>query len=120
VVASTAAFALRYGNGFNIAGQFEGNFDNGGETVQLLDSTGEEILEFKYDGAWYDPADGDGYSLVVRSANPAFDSYDDVLSWAISAALGGSPGTADTSGFPKSSKDGAMSISAQRSCRRVY
>jgi len=35
----------------------------------------------------------------VRSANPAFDSYDDVLSWAISAALGGSPGTADTSGF---------------------
>jgi hypothetical protein len=94
VVSNTAAFALRYGSGFYLAGQFEGNFDNGGETVQLLDASGEEILEFTYDDAWYPPADGAGYTLVVRLANPAFDSYGHPLTWALGAP-GGSPGSGD-------------------------
>lgn len=99
VVAHVAAFNLRYGAVGNVAGAFEGSLDNGGETIQLLDVTGEEVLEFSYKDSWYPPADGGGYSLVVRAANPAFDAYGSATSWALSGAPGGSPGADDAGGF---------------------
>ena len=99
VVAHAAAFNLRYGATVNVAGAFEGSLDNGGETIQLLDVTGEEILEFSYSDAWYPPADGGGYSLVARAANPAFDGYGSATAWAISGVAGGSPGDGDAGGF---------------------
>ncbi len=99
VVAHVAAFNLRYGAGVNVAGAFEGSLDNSGETIQLLDVVGEEILEFSYNDTWYPPTDGAGYSLVVRAANPAFDGYGNAVAWAISGSAGGSPGGGDTGGF---------------------
>jgi hypothetical protein len=99
-VASEAAFALRYGAGFNVAGQFEGNFNNSGEEVRLLDGVGEEVLRFVYDRTWYPPTDLGGYSLVTRNAAPPYDGYDLSTAWAISAQPGGSPGTGDTT-FPQ-------------------
>jgi hypothetical protein len=96
VVASDAAFALRYGSGFNVAGQFEGNFDNSGEEVRLLDGVGEEVLRFVYNRTWYPPTDLGGYSLVTRDAAPAYDGYNLSTAWAISGQPGGSPGTGDT------------------------
>jgi hypothetical protein len=97
VVANQLAFQTRYGTGFNIAGEFEGSFDNSGETVRLLDAVGEEVLEFTYDASWYPPTDGGGYSLVTRISNPTFDGYDNPTAWAISGNTGGSPGSSDSS-----------------------
>lgn len=97
LVSNQAAFALRYGSGFNIAGQFEGNLDNSGETLGLLDSVGERVLEFTYDDAWYPPADGGGYSLVTRSGTPPYNDYEAATAWAISGQQKGTPGNAESS-----------------------
>lgn len=108
VIASLlAAYNLRNAAaGAVIAGQFEGNLSNSGETLQLLDVSGEQIFEFKYDPEWYGIPDltaGDGvgpvqgYSLVTRSQSPAWDAYENPLSWALGGTAGGTPGQSDTS-----------------------
>jgi hypothetical protein len=106
VVSLLAAYNLRYGGaGAIVAGQFEGNLDNNGETVQLLDPVGESILEFTYDPLWFGiPKLGDpgildppqGYSLVTQNSSPAWDVYENPATWALSETAGGSPGTGDT------------------------
>lgn len=97
LVSNTAAFTLRYGSGLPVAGQFEGNLNNGGEQIQLLDSVGEVVLEFSYDPTWFPLADGGGYSLVTRDAVPNYTVYGTPAGWALSAQQGGTPGAADTS-----------------------
>ncbi len=97
VVADQAAFELRYGLGFNIAGQYTGKLDNDGEEVQILDAVGENILEFEYNDAWYPPTGQQGYSLVVLDpANIPVTGYDLPENWGISLAVGGDPGSAST------------------------
>jgi len=98
IVANLAAFQLRYGHSHDaqIAGVFGGNLDNSGEHLQLLDASGENILDFTYNNSWFPPSDEGGRTLVIRSANPDWSTYDLPQSWAISGAVGGSPGTADT------------------------
>lgn len=105
IVALTAAYNLRYaGAGAIVAGQFEGNLDNNGETLQLRDSVGESVLEFTYDPLWFGiPQSSNpalinppvGYSLVTRTNNPAWNAYGNPTTWALSDASGGSPGTGD-------------------------
>ena len=107
VVSLLAAYNLRYaGSGALVAGQCEGNLANDGETIQVLDSVGESILQFKYDPVWYgvpkiaDPlmlTGADGYSLVTRSASPAWDGYEQPTSWALADPAGGTPGAGDAS-----------------------
>ncbi len=82
---NTAAFALRHPAYTGLlAGSFTGDLDNGGEQIHLLDPSGESILEFAYDGAWYWPADDNGYSLVIRDPAAAYTSWDTETSWGIS------------------------------------
>ena len=97
VVANLAAFQLRYGHSLDaqIAGVFAGNLDNSGEHLQVLDVTGENILDFTYNNSWFPPSEEGGRSLVIRSANPDWSTYDLPQSWALSGTVGGSPGTAD-------------------------
>jgi hypothetical protein len=97
VVANLAAFSTRYSTaGLQIAGEWIGNLDNGGEQIKVYDSRGEEILEFSY-GDWYSPTDGDGYSLVfLDPAGTPYTGWGDRPNWSISAAAGGTPGAADT------------------------
>jgi hypothetical protein len=97
VVKNTAAFTARYGSGLPIAGQFTGNLDNDGERIQLLDTTGEEILDFSYDDDWYPITDGLGFSLVVVDEAAEPDAWDRKSQWRASGALGGSPGNAEPS-----------------------
>jgi hypothetical protein len=53
-----------------IAGQYDGNLSNGGETIQVDDANGEKILEFRYSDAFPWPAaDGNGRSLVINDPN---------------------------------------------------
>lgn len=95
VVADQAAFQLRYGNGFNIAGEYEGRLSNDGEEIQILDSSGENVLEFDFNDVWYDPTDDDGYSLVVLDPEGTpFTEFDEPSRWGVSLQVGGNPGQA--------------------------
>jgi hypothetical protein len=106
VVSLLAAFNLRYGAaGANVAGQYEGNLSNDGETIRILDPVGESVLEFTYDPLWFGvPKPGApattislaGYSLVTKTNSPAYDGYENPLNWALTDTAGGTPGTPDS------------------------
>ena len=107
VVSLLSAYNLRHGAaGALVAGQYEGNLDKGGETLQITDAVGESVLEFTYDPLWYgvpkvsNPAElkaVQGYSLVMRSVSPVWNAYETPTSWALSGTAGGTPGANDTS-----------------------
>lgn len=99
LVANLAAFRARYGTSLDtlIPGEFLGNLDNAGEQIQLTDSVGEVVLDFTYSDTWYPPTDGTGRSLVTRVQNTAHTAFDTATAWAISGAIGGTPGTPDAS-----------------------
>jgi hypothetical protein len=95
VVRNTAAFAARYGSGLNIAGQYVGALENGGERIQLVDARGEEILDFSYDNKWHPITDGLGFSLAVVDENAEPDSWGSKSQWRPSGRIGGSPSLDD-------------------------
>lgn len=68
VVAGRAEFEEAYPD-FDglIAGEYTGRLENAGEKIRLADAFGRTICEFKYQDAWYDITDGDGFSLTLRS-----------------------------------------------------
>ncbi len=96
VVENVDAFEARYGQGFNIAGQYEGSLDNGGETVELQDAAGQIIHSFRYKDGWYDLTDGAGFSLTVNdpwTTDP--NALGEKTAWRPSVHAGGSPGFDD-------------------------
>lgn len=97
LVANLAAFQLRYGNGLDaqIAGVYNGNLDNNGENIQLLDAVGEMILEFRYDDDWFPPSNEGGRTLVLRFDGIDWSLYDLPESWALSGQVDGTPGGGD-------------------------
>ncbi|HEU5125134.1 MAG TPA: lamin tail domain-containing protein, partial [Verrucomicrobiae bacterium] len=96
VVRNQSAFIGLYGSGFNIAGQYSGALNSGGETLRLEDAVGEKILEFTYNNTWYPITDGLGFSLVIVDENAPWNSWDNAASWRASGRLNGSPGEADS------------------------
>jgi hypothetical protein len=98
VVKNRAAFEAHYGTGLPIAGEFEGNLANPGDTLTLLDAAGATLRSFAYAdiAPWPTGADGDGYSLVLAapSADPTVPA-----NWRTSVAAGGSPGGSDSVPF---------------------
>jgi hypothetical protein len=95
VAANLPAFQLRYGTPATILGPYLGTLDNGGEAIELVDASGEVVLDFTYNDAWFPPTDGTGRTLVVRDAAPSYTGYGGPSHWAISGSPTGSPGTAD-------------------------
>lgn len=95
VVKNPVAFAARYGTGLNVAGAYVGLLENGGERIQLVDASGEEILDFSYENAWYPITDGLGYSLVIVSESAEPDAWGRKSNWRAGGQLNGSPGAAD-------------------------
>jgi hypothetical protein len=95
VVRNTNAFRARYPSAVNIAGEFTGALDNGGERIRLIDALGEEILDFKYENDWYPITDGYGFSLVTANENQDPDLWDDKSGWRPSGQIHGSPGAND-------------------------
>ena len=93
VVANRAAFEARYGTEILLAGQFTGNLNNGGETVELADRFDQVIVSFAYDdsGSWPGRADGKGSSLEIVDPH---GSAADPDNWRSSTEYGGSPGVA--------------------------
>jgi len=93
VVSNQAAFELRNGVALPVVGEFTGNLSNGGEQIQIIDSVGENVLEFSYRDSWYPQTDGAGYSLVMLDpAGTAVTDFDVASNWGISLAVGGDPG----------------------------
>jgi hypothetical protein len=93
VVKNRDAFIERYGEGYDIAGEYAGFLDNGGERIRLEDAKNEEILDFDYDDFWYPLTDGAGFSLVIADADAPFDTWSNPGQWRLSTTEGGSPGT---------------------------
>ena len=91
VVKNRAAFQTRYGNLNNIAGEYAGHLDNGGETIRLNDAAGSAILNFGYQDEWYPLTDGVGFSVVVFNENARADDLTNQAGWRPSTYVGGSP-----------------------------
>ncbi|MFT5855095.1 MAG: hypothetical protein ACI8XO_002343, partial [Verrucomicrobiales bacterium] len=99
VVSNLTAFTQRYSTaGLPIAGEFSGNLDNGGDTIELVTSQGEVLADFNYgDGRdWPVTADGAGHSLVpVITTDQTSNAIEYGGNWRASTYLDGSPGISD-------------------------
>ena len=93
-----AAFLLRHPQITSVIGGFDDNLSNGGERIELTESSGEVVVDFSYSDLWYPVTDGQGYSLVLRNAETAHNFMGNVSAWVMSPTLHGSPGTGDN--FP--------------------
>ncbi|MBC8472906.1 MAG: lamin tail domain-containing protein [Planctomycetes bacterium] len=101
VVQDRQAFETRYGTAFNIAGQYSGRLNDGGERIKLEDAVGQTILDFDYKDGWRSITDGDGFSLtVIDPDNTEPLGWNEKDSWRGSAYLSGSPGEDDSGIVP--------------------
>ena len=92
-----AGYAMRYGTGAQVAGQFGGNLDNSGERITLYNSSGTLLRDFTYDDAepWPRSPDGAGPSLVLSS--PLLNPDPNIAAnWRASYVSGGTPGGKDS------------------------
>ena len=96
ITSNLKAFKACYGSELNIAGEYIGNLNNGGERIKLIDTEGNIILNFRYNDNWYSATDGNGYSMVVRSEMSHWSNWGNATNWGVSNQLGGSPGTDNT------------------------
>ena len=90
------AFQARYGEGHSIAGDYFGSLDNGGDRIQLVDATNEEIHDFDYEDDWYPVTDGGGFSLAIVNENADPGDWDSKLNWQASGQEHGAPGQGET------------------------
>jgi len=96
VVHNLAAFTNFYGNGFNIAGEYGGKLDNGGERLRLeITSINAGIHDFEYDD-WYPAANGTGFSLNFNDPSLDRSAWANKQNWSPSLTLNGTPGNGDT------------------------
>jgi hypothetical protein len=91
LAANKASFEERYG--FLPYAEYGGQLDNNGERLVLENANGDTLIQIRYNDKypWPVSADGEGYSLVVRSELPGVD-ISDSLNWTRSAKIHGSPG----------------------------
>jgi hypothetical protein len=96
VAGNVEALQFRHGPGLPIAGKFDGDLSNGGETLRVEGVAGSQLRQFAYDDAapWPLSPDGGGYTLVLKNpaANP---NHGQGGNWRASFALGGRPGEED-------------------------
>ena len=98
IVQDANAFALRYGNGVNVIGEFaSGRLSNAGEQLTLADGGGNVVLDVDYDDSdpWTEAADGAGATLVmIDPAGTPGNQSSKYYRWRGSTQFGGSPGGA--------------------------
>ena len=77
-------------------GEYEGQLDNNGERIVLLNAAGDTVINLRYNdrSPWPVEPDSLGFSLVSREFNPTGDP-DDPANWRASLFAGGSPGHDD-------------------------
>ena len=90
VARDTAAFAVRYGGGINVAGGFKtGSLSDSGERIVLTGPGGEAIHDFEYSDDWYPVTDSEGASLVIRDQTLPEHTWEEADSWRASVRAGG-------------------------------
>ena len=79
---------------------YEGQLDNGGERITLIDADGKIIESFRYNdkAPWFESPDGEGPSLV-RIAPEKESDPNMASSWRPSITDNGNPGTSDAYPF---------------------
>jgi len=94
IVQDQNAFELAYDtSNLSVAGQYTGQLNNGGESIQLQDAIGNVLVQFTYKDKWFKTTDGQGYSLTVIDptlADP--ETWDKKATWQPSPIIGGTPG----------------------------
>ncbi len=93
LVRDLAAFESRYGTGHAVLGAYGGRLDDGGETIRLVDASGNVIHAFRYedDEPWPMEADGEGKTLVLKPGGDKNESSKGD-SWSAGDALVGEGG----------------------------
>jgi len=78
--------------GMSPSGNFSGNLSNAGEYLLITDKNGNRVFSFTFsdDSPWPVEADGDGYSLVSKAADPS-GNPDVATYWKRSMNKGGAP-----------------------------
>lgn len=120
IVKNRAAFAERYGQGWNIAGEYEGQLSNGGERLRLVDALDETVLDFLFDDGWEASADGAGRSLVIRDATLPPETWGDGASWTASRLALGSPGLPEFRGPGDADGDGSVDLNDLNLVRNFF
>ena len=106
VVRDIATFTSRYGTEaadgtpYQIAGEFEGGINNGGDAIRLIDSFNTIIHEFRYEDGndeltepdWHPLTDGSGPSLSTLNTE---GDYSLGTNWRTSGIDNGTPGRLD-------------------------
>jgi hypothetical protein len=95
IVENQAAFEQRYSAGLPIIGTYADKFSNDGESLRLVDIEGNDIANFTFNDTWYQPTDGDGYTLVPVDEDATDADRSNPASWGISCLLLGTPGAAN-------------------------
>ena len=96
VVKDPNAFALRYGAGLPVAGQYAGSLDNNGERTAPRGCFRREDPRFQPTiNTWYPITDGHGYSLVIVDDSQPWSAWELKESWRPNGTLGGTPAATD-------------------------
>ncbi|MBN2001537.1 CotH kinase family protein [candidate division KSB1 bacterium] len=92
LASNDSSFYKRYG--FFPSGEYSGQLDNGGETLQLVSASHIPIITLTYgdDYPWPRSADGSGFSLNIL---PDRYDFNDPKNWAASGKIHGTPGSDD-------------------------
>jgi hypothetical protein len=90
-----STFRSRYGTLVEHLGKFSGQLSDGGGRLKLVDPQGNPVFDFELTDQWVPPADGDGYSMVLRSEALQAFQIDTPSAWVASAQADGSPGQPD-------------------------
>lgn len=93
VVADLSAFQVAYGKNINVAGEYAGSLNNGGEEIVLNIPLPMEaaILRFDYSDTWYPTTDGNGDSLVIKDVYAPSTAWDKAENWQPATPTPGRP-----------------------------
>jgi hypothetical protein len=99
IVKNADAITAAYGPNLPIAGTFLGSLNNDGERLQLVDATGENILDFAFSPLWQPATDGHGFALTHIDTTASHRAWDDPAYWQPSKKIEGTPGQEDPTAF---------------------
>jgi hypothetical protein len=84
----------------NVVGDYTHSLNNAGDRLRLVSPLGEVVFDFRFDGQWEAPADGEGRSLVLSYEGSPVTELGQSGVWRASAFSGGSPGGPDPATVP--------------------
>jgi hypothetical protein len=95
LVRNADAFAMRYGAGVPIEGEYQGSLDNSGERLHLKNAEGNTLFDVTYSGSWHLAGMEGGHSLVPVDLNAPLADWATEAGWRPSMNATGSPGATE-------------------------